>query len=155
MPADPQHLIESHRLIAAPRERVWAAFSDPAVLARWWGPAGFTNTFHEFDFRPDGAWRFTMHGPDGAAYAMDKRFTEIVPPERIVLSHCQTGHDFTLTMTFAPHGERTELWWRMRFDDAAEAAKVRPFVVPANEQNFDRLEAYLSRPVFGAGHPDR
>jgi len=150
MPADP-HLIESHRLIAAPRERVWAAFSDPKALAGWWGPKGFTNTFHEFDFRPGGVWRFTMHGPDGAAYAMDKWFTEIVEPERIVLNHRQTGHDFTLTMTFAAHGDRTEVWWRMRFDDAAEAAKVRPFVVPANEQNFDRLEAHLSLPVSGSG----
>jgi uncharacterized protein YndB with AHSA1/START domain len=150
MPADP-HLIENRRLIAAPRERVWAACRDPGALARWWGPQGFTNTFHAFDFRPGGAWRFTMHGPGGTAYAMDHRFTAIVPPERLEFRHHQAGHDFILTMTFAAQGDRTELTWVMRFDDPAEAAKVRSFVGPANEQNFDRLEAYLSFPVSATG----
>ena len=64
------------------------------------------------------------------------------------MRHFQPGHDFTLTMTFIPLGHRSELTWEMRFDDPAEARKVRPFVVPANEQNFDRLTAHLS-----AGYP--
>lgn len=143
------------RLLAAPRERVWAAFCDPAALARWWGPEGFTNTFHEFDFRPGGVWRFTMHGADGTAYAMDHRFPEIVAPERIVVRHLQPGHDFTLTITLADRDGRTEIVWRMLFDDPAEAARVRPFVVPANEQNLDRLAAHLSPPVSGTGHAVR
>ena len=46
------------RVIAAPRSRVYAAFADPAQLARWWGPAGFTNSFETFDLRPGGSWRF-------------------------------------------------------------------------------------------------
>ena len=45
------------RLIDAPRERVFKAFSDPVHLARWWGPNGFTSTVHEFDLRPGGTWR--------------------------------------------------------------------------------------------------
>lgn len=138
------HAIVNSRMIAVARDRVWAAFSEPSALAGWWGPAGFTNTFHEFDFRPGGVWRFTMRGPDGAAYAMDHRFTEIVAPERIVVSHLQPGHDFTLTVTLAGRVGSTEIIWRMLFDDPAEAARVRPFVVPANEQNLDRLEAHLS-----------
>jgi uncharacterized protein YndB with AHSA1/START domain len=143
MSAEP-HAIETSRILAVPRERVFAAFRDPAVLAGWWGPAGFTNTFHAFDFRPGGTWRFTMHGPDGAAYAMDHRFIELVAPERIVVRHLQPGHDFTLTILFTAQGDRTEVTWRMRFDDPAEAEKVRPFVIPANEQNLDRLEAWLA-----------
>ena len=143
MPEKSDPIINS-RIFAAPRAAVFAAFSDPLRLAQWWGPAGFTNTFHEFDFRPGGAWRFTMHAPDGAAYAMDKRFTEIVVPERIVLGHAQAGHDFTLTMTYAARGDRTELTWEMRFDDPAEAAKVRAFVLRANEENFDRLAVHLA-----------
>ena len=53
------------RRIDAPWERVFHAFSDAAHLTRWWGPKGFTSTFHEFDLRPGGRWRFVMHGPDG------------------------------------------------------------------------------------------
>ena len=136
--------IVSSRRLAATRDAVFAAFSDPARLTQWWGPQGCTNTFHEFDFRPGGAWRFTMRGPDGAAHEMDQQFTEIVHPERIVMRHMQPGHDFDLAMTFAEVGQRTELTWVMRFADPAEGERVRAFVVPANEQNFDRLTAHLS-----------
>ncbi|HEY5551332.1 MAG TPA: SRPBCC family protein [Opitutaceae bacterium] len=136
--------IVSERVFAAPRERVFRAFSEPEHLARWWGPAGFTNTFLEFDFRSGGVWRFTMRGPDGAAYAMDHRFTEVVAPERIVVRHLQQGHDFTLTITLADRAGRTEVAWRMVFDDPEEAARVRSIVVPANEQNLERLAALLA-----------
>lgn len=144
------HAIVTSRVLAAARDRVWAAFRDPAVLAGWWGPAGFTNTFQEFDFRPGGVWRFTMRGPHGAAYAMDHRFTEIVAPERIVVRHLQPGHDFTLTVTLADLAGATAITWRLLFDDPAEADRVRTFVVPANEQNLDRLQAYLDKTVSGA-----
>lgn len=151
MPTTDAHAIVTTRLLAASSERVWAAFSDPAVLASWWGPAGFTNTFHEFDFRPGGVWRFTMHGPDGQSYEMDHRFPEIVAPERIVVRHLQPGHDFTLTITLADRDGNTGIVWRMLFDDSAEAARVRSFVIPANEQNLDRLAAHLSPPVSETG----
>ena len=47
--------IVTTRVFDAPRERMFDAFSDPDWLARWWGPTGFTNTFHEFDFQREGA----------------------------------------------------------------------------------------------------
>ena len=77
-PADRE--IASTRVFDAPRERVFRAFSDPQVLARWWGPDGFTSTFQEFDFRPGGAWRFVMQGPDGADYRNESEFIEVVSP---------------------------------------------------------------------------
>jgi len=137
--------IVSSRLLPATRDEVFQAFSDPARLAQWWGPRGVTNDFQQFDFRPGGAWKFTMRGPDGTAHVMDQQFTEIVRPERIVVRHIQPGHDFTLTMTFLAREGRTELVWAMRFDDPAEGEIVRAFVLPANEQNFDRLAAHLAR----------
>ena len=140
--------IVSTRDFSAPRAAVFGAFADPAALARWWGPAGFTNEFREFDFRPGGAWRFTMRGPDGTPYEMDKRFTEIAVPERIAVEHFQQGHEFTLTMTYADAdadaGASTRLTWRMVFASAAECARIRDFVAAANEQNFDRLAAHLA-----------
>lgn len=132
------------RIFAVTREELFAACSDPARLTQWWGPVGFTNEFHQFDFRTGGDWRFTMRGPDGAAYEMNKRFEEIVRPERIVLRHVQQGHDFTLTMSFAVRGAGTEVTWVMRFADPAEAERLRAFLFQSNEQNFDRLAAHLS-----------
>jgi uncharacterized protein YndB with AHSA1/START domain len=53
------------RDIPAPPDQVFAAFSDPQRLARWWGPAGFTNTFNVYEFKSGGRWSFVMHGPVG------------------------------------------------------------------------------------------
>src|SRR6185369_10233222 len=65
------------------RPKVFKAFADPTHLARWWGPSGFRNTFEEFDFRPGGTWRFTMHGPDGTDHPNRSVFLDIQEPARI------------------------------------------------------------------------
>lgn len=132
------------RLFSAAPAAVFAAFADPAVLARWWGPRGFTNEFDLFEFRTGGVWRFTMRAPDGTGYAMDHRFGEIVPATRIVVRHLQPGHDFLLTVELAERGGRTELTWRQRFDDAAVGEGLRGFLTNANEENLDRLAAQIA-----------
>jgi len=142
------HAIVNSRELAFPPERVFAAFSDPGQLAAWWGPQGFTNSFEQFDFTPGGAWRFTMRGPDGTAYPMSHRFTEIVAARRIAFRHLQAGHDFTLEVAFAAKAGGTTIVWRMTFDDPAEGERLRDFLGPANDQNLDRLVAHLSA---GAG----
>ena len=142
--------IVNARIFAIPRERLFEAFSNPDHLVHWWGPKGFTNTFHEFDLRPGGAWRFVMHGPDGAEYQIEKEFIEIVRPERIVLQHLEEVHRFRMTMTFADDPGGTRLTWRMLFESAEENEKLRDVISEANEQNFDRLEAYLEK-IHSAG----
>jgi uncharacterized protein YndB with AHSA1/START domain len=126
------------RLIDASPHRVFEAFSDPARLARWWGPDGFSSSFEEFDLRPGGAWRFVMHGPDGKDYPNESVFREVVKPERIVFEHL-SGHHFEMTITFTAQGAQTLVGWRQLFDTAAERQRIAPFVTGANEQNLDRL----------------
>lgn len=135
--------IVSSRVIGRPRAAVFGAFSDPGVLAEWWGPNGFTSTIEEFDLRSGGAWRLVMHGPDGTDYHNVSGFVEVVPAERVVYDHLGPAHRFRMTMTYADEGGGTRLTWRMHFDDADEAEKIRQFVAEANEQNFDRLQAVL------------
>lgn len=137
--------IVSTRVVAAPPGRVFEAFRDPARLARWWGPKGFTNTFREFDLRPGREWNFIMHGPDGTDYRNRSVFVEVVPPGRVVLDHLETMHRFRMTIRFDEHFGNTQVVWRMRFDTPEECAKVKAFAGDANEQNFDRLEAELAR----------
>jgi uncharacterized protein YndB with AHSA1/START domain len=139
--------IVSTRTFDFPRERVFEAFSDPSRLARWWGPKGFTSTVHEFDLRPGGTWRFTMHGPDGVDFPSESVFVEVVKPERIVFQHVSEDHRFDMTVTLDEQGGGTRLTWRMRHASAGECARVKRFVVDANEQNFDRLAAELARMV--------
>lgn len=126
-------------------EQVFAAFSNPERLARWWGPAGFRNTFQVFEFQPQGRWAFVMHGPDGTDYPNENVFLE-TSPDRIVVRHVPAPQ-FTLTVTLAPAGSGTQLAWRQALDDRRVAERVAPIVLPANEQNLDRLEAELG----GAG----
>lgn len=131
------------RVLDAPRERVFAAWTDPDELARWWGPEGFTNTFDEFDPRPGGRWRFVMHGPDGTDYKNESVFVEVAAPERIVFDPV-VGHKFRVTATFAETDGGTEVTFRMTFPTAAECDKVRGFVPQANAEVFDRLAAVLA-----------
>jgi uncharacterized protein YndB with AHSA1/START domain len=141
-PADGE--IVATRVFDAPREVVFRAFTDPALLARWWGPKGFRNTFHEFDPRPGGAWRSVMHGPDGTDYPITKEFVEVAPPERIALQHIQAMHMFRMTMTFADEAGLTRVTWRTRFESAEEADRVRAAWAVASEENFDRLQSLLA-----------
>ena len=135
--------LTTSRLLDAPRERVFRALSDPAHLARWWGPNGFTNTFHEFDFRPGGAWRFVMHGPNGGDYVNESAFVDVRPPERVVLQHLSPPR-FELTIALADDGGKTRIGWRQRFESAAVCERIRALATPANEENLDRLEAELA-----------
>lgn len=142
----PDREIVSRRLFDAPREKLFKAWTDPAHLEQWWGPKGFTNTFLEFDLRPGGAWRFVMHGPDGTDYKNESLFREVAAPARIVFDHL-SGPKFKATVTFEEQGATTRLTWRMLFNTAAEYEKVKLFAVQGNEQNLDKLEAYLNRVV--------
>lgn len=143
MPPSTEREIVSARVLDAPRQVVYRAFTDPSLLARWWGPASFTNTFHEFDPRSGGAWRVVMHGPDGTDYRNESQFVDVVAPERIVFDHLRPMHRFRMTMTFDDEAGRTRLTWRMLFESPEEADRVRGVITRANEENFDRLEAVL------------
>jgi len=139
---DANREILSSVLLDATPERVFEAYADGASLARWWGPAGFTNTFHEFEFRPGGRWRFDMHGPNGANYPNESVFVEVVRPERIVFDHLVVPR-FRMTITLTARGAQTEMVWRMRHETAAQCERLRSLIIPANEENFDRLGRLL------------
>ena len=132
-------LFTSREIPASPAE-IFAAISDPARLARWWGPAGFTNTFDLCEFQPGGRWLFTMHGPDGHDYQNECTFSEIDPPRRVVIQHtCEPI--FTLTIALEPSPAGTLLTWNQDFDNPDFAQRLEHILRPANEQNLDRLTA--------------
>src|SRR5687767_1696822 len=94
------------RLINAPRELVWEAWTNPDHIKHWWGPAGFTNSITKMDVQPGGEWEFIMHGPDGTDYKNKHIYREIVRPEKLVLEHV-TGPKFVMTATFEAQGDKT------------------------------------------------
>jgi uncharacterized protein YndB with AHSA1/START domain len=133
----------SKRRFAHSSEALFNAFADPEALQQWWGPAGFTNTFQAFDFRPGGAWRHTMHAPGGGTFDNDSEFIEINRPGRISFLHKGPTHVFTLTMDFIPHVSQTELVWTMESKNLGENKDMAGFIEAANQQNFDKLAALL------------
>jgi len=136
-------VLATERLLPASPERVWRAFSDAGLLARWWGPAGFTNEFDVCDFHDGGRWNFTMVGPDGQRYANQSRFAELQPLTRLVIDHLSPPR-FTLTVSLEPSGAGTHVTWSQCFETAELAEALAPVCVPANEQNLDRLAAVLT-----------
>jgi uncharacterized protein YndB with AHSA1/START domain len=137
-------VIVTTRVFDVPRQRLFEAFSDPDQLEKWWGPKGFANTIDEFEFRVGGPWRITMHGPNGVDYPNESQFVEIVRPERIVFVHLRPMHRYTMQMNYTEEGNGTRLTWHMGFDED-EGEKLRTFISAANEENFDRLQALVSR----------
>lgn len=133
----------TERLIDVPVAEVFAAFSDPARLAEWWGPSGFRNTFEQFEFTPGGRWVFVMHGPDGKNYPNESTFLTIESNKRIVIRHVSQP-PFTLTVSLTPRVKATHLTWVQEFENAEVANRLRHIVEPANEQNLDRLEALMA-----------
>lgn len=138
--------IVSSRVIQAPQQKVFEAFRNPELLAYWWGPEGFTNTFETFDFRPGGVWKFVMHGPNGADYPNENIFVDILESERVVFDHILPPK-FRMTISFekSDQANKTCFGFRMLFESAEMCEQVKEMCGPANEQNFDRLEAVLSR----------
>ena len=137
---------KTSREIPATVDQVFAAIRHPERLARWWGPAGFTNTFTLCEFRTGGRWSFVMHGPDGKDYPNESVFAEIESPRKVVVQHVSEPK-FSLTIALAASAAGTLVSWSQAFESPEFAARVEPIVVPANEQNLDRLSAEVMRPA--------
>ncbi len=118
--------IVTTRVFDAPRDLVWSAWTNPAHLAQWWGPDGFTTTTSAYDFRPGGVWRFVMHGPDGRDYQNVVTFDEIVRPERIAYRHGDEVEPvrFRTTVMFEELGTKTRLVMRAQLPTAADRDRV-------------------------------
>ncbi len=128
---------------------VFAAWTTAEHLGQWWGPRGFTTTTSEMEFRPGGAWRFVMRGPDGTDYPNLIRYEEITPPERLVFAHgvddASPDH-FRVTAEFAERGGGTEVTMRMVFPTAAarDTAVVEYGAIEGANQTLDRLAEHLA-----------
>jgi uncharacterized protein YndB with AHSA1/START domain len=139
------------RILHAPRELVFEAWTDPKHVAQWWGPNGFTNTIYEMDVRPGGVWRFILHGPDGVDYPNKIVYEEVVKPERLVYTHGGDEENdpgqFQVTVTFDDQGNKTELTMRMLFVSKEEREKVvREYgAIEGGNQTLNRLEKHLAK----------
>ena len=135
------------RVIEAPRELVFEAFTRPEHVVRWWGPDGWTITNDDMDVRPGGVWRYTMLGPNGEVVPNRITYVEVDPPERLVfdLGSDEDGAGFRTTVTFTQAGSLT----RILFSSVFPSAQAREYVarefhaVEGATQTLDKLGAYI------------
>jgi|SRR6478672_1246736 len=140
----PEREIISSRVFKHPKTKVFEAWRNPKYLKIWWGPKGFTNTFHVHQFEVGGHWKLTMHGPDQGHYENEAVFKLILPPDLIYWTRLTQPY-FDVVATFETVGkDETKLTFRMVFPTEKDKSKVIKFVPDANEENFDRLEAVLN-----------
>jgi uncharacterized protein YndB with AHSA1/START domain len=101
-------VLRLERVIATTPERLFALWSEPEEIARWWGPEGFTCPHYDMDVRPGGRWRTTMRRPDGTEHVVSGIYRVIDPPRRISFTWAWDddaglrGHETEVTVTFEP-----------------------------------------------------
>jgi uncharacterized protein YndB with AHSA1/START domain len=124
---------------------LFKAFSQEEYIKQWWGPDGFTNTFHEFNFNDGGKWRFTMHGPDGKGYENESEF-EIVEENELVVLHHISKPEYTAEFNFSSNGiNSSSLEWRVVFTKEKAYEALKDIIPEKNEENLDRLEKELQK----------
>ena len=141
------------RVIDAPPELVFEAFTEVRHLSRWWGPEGFTTTTRAFEFRAGGEWDFVLHGPDGTDYQEWISWTEIAPPERIALLHGESRDDpntFETVLTFAPDGPdgsltRIEMRTVFPTKELRDEAVEKYHAIEGGRQTLGNLAAYVTQ----------
>lgn len=111
--------IAGSRVLDAPPDLVFKAYTDPAVIPQWWGPSRYTTTVDKLDVRPGGAWRFVQRAADGGEHAFSGVFREVVPAKRLVFTfnyEALPGHEAVETVTLeAVEGGKTKVTDNMRF----------------------------------------
>lgn len=137
--------LQIYRTLEAPVELVWKAWTEPEHIAKWWGPAGFSNTIYKMDVKPGGEWLLTMHGPDGKNYPDKSVFREIDPLKKIVIEHL-TPH-FIITVVFETREEGTYMQWNSLFDtkELLDSLIKNVKADTAQIENVDKLEEHLQQ----------
>jgi uncharacterized protein YndB with AHSA1/START domain len=138
------------RVFDAPRILVWKAWTDPRMMAQWFGPRGFTNPVCELDVRVGGSLRIVMRGPDGNDYPMKGVFREVIVPKVLVFTNIATDNngkhllEGETTVTFAEKDGKTTLTLKTH---AVGLEPIAPQMLAGMEagwtQSIDKLQALL------------
>jgi len=137
------------RVLDAPREAVFAAWTDPDDFCQWFGPEGFTCTIREMDVRPGGRARFDMVSGDGTMYTNRFDYLEIVPDARLVMDHGSDVDDdparFRVTITLDEQADgKTVLTLRQLHPTVEQRAAVIGFgAVELGLQTMQKLARHL------------
>jgi uncharacterized protein YndB with AHSA1/START domain len=137
------------RIFDAPRERIFAAHTDPGEFLQWWGSRAFTTTVDTLDVSSGGDYRLLVELPDGTQMAFRGKYHEVVPPERIVKTiewEGRPGLASYETSTFEDLGEQTRIVITARFDTEQDRdGMLDAGMEDGVNESLDRLDELLAR----------
>jgi len=149
LPSDRE--IAMTRVFDAPRELVFEAHTTCAHMQRWWGPRRHTFVSCELDFRPGGAYRIVLRGPNGRDYGFRGEFREIERPERIVWTfefEGMPGHISVETLTLVERDGRTTVTATSVYETVEDRdGTLQSGMESGAAESYDRLEEYLEAMV--------
>jgi len=136
------------RTFDAPRETVFAAWTEREHAENWWVPSGTTT--HEWDAKPGGLWRYSMPSPDGAVYPFKVQFVEIAKPERLVYDYGTDGDDagepVRTNVTFEDQNGKTRVTLQLVFATVAAREQAMQYGGAAGaQQALKALADYLAK----------
>lgn len=136
------------RMFDAPRELVFKAYTDPTLIARWWGLRQNTTLIDEMEARPGGKWRFVERDPDGQEFAFHGVYHDVVAAERIVQTfefEGMAGHVVMETSTFEDVGGKTKVIAQSIFQSVADRdGMVASGMEYGAEEGYQRLDELLA-----------
>jgi uncharacterized protein YndB with AHSA1/START domain len=141
--------IHIERVFDAPRDRVFAVYTDPALIPEWWGPRGTTTIVDVMDVRAGGSWRFVGRESDGTEHAFRGTYREVTPPERIVQTfewEGMPGHVSVETAVFEDLGDRTKVTTTSIFHTTEERdGMLGSGMEGGMNETYERLDELLAR----------
>lgn len=145
--------IRVERVFDAPRERVFAAFTDPRLIPEWWGPRGTTTVVEEMDVKAGGSWRFRLQSQDGSETGFRGTYREVTAPERIVQTfewEGMPGYVSVETATLEDLGDRTKLTTVTTFHTTEERdGMLGSGMEHGMNETYVRLDELLARQTSG------
>jgi len=146
-PTDREIRIE--RVFDAPRDRVFALYTDPASIPEWWGPRGTTTIVDVMEVRAGGSWRFVAREADGGETAFRGTYRDVSPPERLVQTfewEGMPGHVSVETAEFEDLGDRTRVVTTSIFHTSEERdGMLGSGMESGMNQTYQRLDELLAR----------
>jgi uncharacterized protein YndB with AHSA1/START domain len=138
--------LEAKRVVPGSPTAVFEAFSDPAVLARWWGPKGFTTRSVDFQPRAGGRYRIEMQPPEGDSFHLGGEFREVEPPTRLAFTFAWDPPDpddveTLAALSFRDLGDSTEVTLEQ---GEFKTEERRALHSDGWAESFEKLEALLA-----------
>ncbi|MBI5670572.1 MAG: SRPBCC family protein [Chloroflexi bacterium] len=139
--------IRMTREFDAPREQVFKAMTDPALVPRWWGPSSVSTVVDRMEVKPGGMWRYVQREQDGTEYGFHGVYHAVEALERLVFTfefEGMPGHVLLETVTFEEHSGKTRVIDSSVFQSVADRdGMLRAGMESGASESWERLEALL------------